>query len=396
MTPDAVPREPSPAPPPTAPDDTTTGGDIAELLRLAAAAAKCAPCGCAHGAVRTVSASSGVADEVRAAAESLGRHLVPERYQCLGCRVCWPADALAELADTGVDVAPACPVDEVEPRAGWPPLPGAYTALRWAAPVAVCTLGDADLADAVVRSAGPETGIVGTLATENLGIERLITNTIANPNLRFVILAGPEPRQRVGHCPGATLLALAKAGTDRAGRIIGAPGRRPILANLADRHVERFRTTVEVVDLIGEHDPVAIAAAALASAERNPGPAEAPDDVDRVIPTAGYLPPRLVPDPAGYFVIYPNGHRGLLALEHYTNDGLLDTVIEGPTPAHCYAAAIDKALLTRLDHAAYLGRELARAHAALHTGQRYTQDAAPEQPGSPDCADTACSCHAAT
>jgi len=38
----------------------------------------------------------------------------------------------------------------------------------------------------------------------------------------------------------------------------------------------------------------------------------------------------------------------------------LDCVIEGTTPASLYATAIDRGFVTRLDHAAYLGRELAR------------------------------------
>ena len=41
--------------------------------------------------------------------------------------------------------------------------------------------------------------------------------------------------------------------------------------------------------------------------------------------------------------------------------------------------AIERVLLTRLDHAAYLGRELARAEHALSSGEAYVQDAAPEQ-----------------
>ena len=41
--------------------------------------------------------------------------------------------------------------------------------------------------------------------------------------------------------------------------------------------------------------------------------------------------------------------------------------------------AIERGLLTRLDHAAYLGRELARAEHALSSGETYAQDAAPEQ-----------------
>ncbi len=72
----------------------------------------------------------------------------------------------------------------------------------------------------------------GTLTTENLGIERLVANTISDPYLRFVLVCGPEVEQRIGHHPGGSLLALAANGTDQKARIIAAPGRRPRLRNL--------------------------------------------------------------------------------------------------------------------------------------------------------------------
>jgi tetrahydromethanopterin S-methyltransferase subunit A len=45
--------------------------------------------------------------------------------------------------------------------------------------------------------------------------------------------------------------------------------------------------------------------------------------------------------------------------------------------------AVDRGLLSRLDHAAYLGRELARAEQALAAGQPFIQDAAPEAATAP-------------
>jgi tetrahydromethanopterin S-methyltransferase subunit A len=47
--------------------------------------------------------------------------------------------------------------------------------------------------------------------------------------------------------------------------------------------------------------------------------------------------------------------------------------------------AIERNLISRLDHAAYLGRELARAEYALSSGEPYVQDAAPEAPPAPTC-----------
>jgi len=38
--------------------------------------------------------------------------------------------------------------------------------------------------------------------TENLGIERLITNILANPEIRFLILCGEDTQKAVGHLLG--------------------------------------------------------------------------------------------------------------------------------------------------------------------------------------------------
>ena len=87
----------------------------------------------------------------------------------------------------------------------------------------------------------------------------------------------------------------------------------------------------------------------------------------------------MVSDPSGYFVIYVDRQRELLSLEHYRNNGLLDTIIEGRTAAEVYTPAVERGLLSRLDHAAYLGRELARAEGALLSGEPFIQDAAAER-----------------
>jgi tetrahydromethanopterin S-methyltransferase subunit A len=65
-------------------------------------------------------------------------------------------------------------------------------------------------------------------------------------------------------------------------------------------------------------------------------------------------------------------------VEHYTNQGVLDCMMEGSSTGALYAEAIERNLVTRLDHAAYLGRELARAEQSLlQEAPSFVQDAAP-------------------
>jgi tetrahydromethanopterin S-methyltransferase subunit A len=132
------------------------------------------------------------------------------------------------------------------------------------------------------------------------------------------------------------------------------------------------------VELIGVTEALRIFDVVKGVAARNPGPAE-PFAGARVVTTVqGRVPPRMTPDPAGYFVVFPDSRRGLLTLEHYRNDGVLDVVIDGASAAEVYFPAIERGLVSRLDHAAYLGKELARAERSLKTSETYKQDAAPE------------------
>ena len=54
--------------------------------------------------------------------------------------------------------------------------------------------------------AGVESGaaLSGTIQTPNIGLEKMICNIIANPNIRYLILAGPES---AGHLTGDALIA---------------------------------------------------------------------------------------------------------------------------------------------------------------------------------------------
>ena len=76
-------------------------------------------------------------------------------------------------------------------------------------------------------------------------------------------------------------------------------------------------------------------------------------------------------------MVHADSRRRLLVIEHYRNDGLLTAVVEAASATDGYTSVLAAGLVSRLDHAAYLGRELARAEHALLSGARYRQDAAP-------------------
>lgn len=371
----------------------------ASELERAAAARKCWPCGCFQDAVHSIAAA--VPAEQRVASLDTMLSASPEtftgrEYDCLGCKECYPANAVNALLELGEEVAAGltgCPSEEPVSRPGWPPLPGDYHVLRYQAPVAVCTLGDRELSRQLAARLPNGLSLVGTLFTENLGIERIVKNLLANPNVRFLILAGEEVEQRIGHWPGQSLQALLAHGVDPRRRILDARGKRPYLKNLTPVEIEAFRTSIEIVDRIGTTDPEGLLSSISECFARDPGPAPA-RSASVLQPISAQLPRKMVPDPAGYFVVFVDRARGLLTLEHYLNDGVLTAVLEGRGAAELYSTAIERELLTRMDHAAYLGQELARAQRALEEGEDYIQDCAGEAEPSGDSESVGCGCSA--
>jgi len=270
-----------------------------------------------------------------------------------------------------------CATEEPETRAGWPPLPGDYRVPRFQAPVAVCTLNSDTLIEALAGRRPEGLAIVGGLRTENLGIEHLMRNILANPHIRFLIVCGEDTRRAIGHLPGQSLLSLLENGVDEKGRIIGARGKRPLLKNVSTAQIAAFRRQLTALDYIGESDVDVLCGLVTASTASDPGPM-AGNVAEVALPTVETAtgPRRLKLDPAGYFVVYPDHARGRLVLEHYSNKGVLGRVFAAAEPSALYTAVIEAGLISRLDHAAYLGRELARAEAALATGEAYVQDRA--------------------
>jgi len=145
----------------------------------------------------------------------------------------------------------------------WPPIPGDFEVKNPRSCVAICTLG---------RKIDVESdyAIIGTCKTENIGIERMIVNIVSNPCIRFFILAGPEVP---GHRTGASVRCLYEKGVDKETRkILEADGAIPYVENLPLEVIERFRSQVELVDMIDVTESERIAQAASEVASRDPGP----------------------------------------------------------------------------------------------------------------------------
>ena len=352
-------------------------------LRQAIAAKKCWRCGCFQDTVNVLRGSAAINSPLGSLLEEAHARFEPKRYDCLGCETCWPAVAqnLAAEIDPVVAEGDHCATEEPELRQGWPPLPGDYQVIRFQAPVAVCTLNSDHLIRELASANIEGLSIIGSLHTENLGIEHLIRNILANPHIRFLIVCGEDTRKAIGHLPGQSLISLLHHGVNEKMRmrIIEAKGKRPLLKNLNTDQVNAFCRQVRVIEHIGTSDMQILRNLIMESTANDPGVfTGAPFEVDPVPVEEANTSARLILDPAGYFVVCPDRRHQRLMLEHYSNKGVLTRRVTASSAAAMYVTVIEAELITRLDHAAYLGRELARAECALKTGEQYIQDRAPD------------------
>lgn len=345
---------------------------------------KCRTCHCYVDVLRQVQEdilSRDLADlpEAETLDGMIGRAYAEQSHGCLGCDPCLPVEpfnAFNELLQKDGQQRSCCTPASPEAQSvpdlppSWPPLPGDYTVLDKDAHGAVCTLADEGLYEALRKAPLPGVALVGMLTTENLGIERLVRNLVASPRISWLLLCGTDSR---GHRAGDCLATLAGNGVDSEMRIVDAPGKRARLVNLSFEEIEAFRRSIRVVPKIGLKDVGEISRLAedlgnMPSAERTRSLCAVPVE-ERVA-----AQPASPADPAGYFVIDVSAGRNIMRLEHHTPDHHLTTALIGRSARDLYLAAIRRGLVSRFDHAAYLGFELGKAERALTLRVRYVQD----------------------
>ena len=199
-------------------DRDRIAGLLAELAKVGDIE-KCRTCHCYVDVLRQVqedilSRNLAALTEAEALDGMLGQAYAVQSHGCLGCDPCLPVapfnafnELMAKDRAQGACRPPASTdggsVSDLS--SSWPPLPGNYTVLDKEAAGAVCTLADENLYEELRRSRLPGVALVGMLATENLGIERLVRNVVASPRIAWLLLCGADSR---GHRAGACLAAL--------------------------------------------------------------------------------------------------------------------------------------------------------------------------------------------
>ena len=319
-------------------------------------------------------------------------------HGCIGCDPCYPvavSNALYEISG-GEGVAGCGPSCECEPlpaqptpivtitkavepaiakrTVSWPIETGDYRLGNLSGCVAVVTLASEDLYQKFSANVcAADCSICGKVFTENIGIEKVIKNIISNRHIRFLILCGQEAK---GHLTGACVKAIHAHGIDERERIREAPGKRPWIKTLTLLQIARFQQQVEIVDLIGCEDVSTIETKIGQLAARNPGPMRDDLIAEGMPHYVAEGPVKLQLDRAGFLIIHPKPEANWIFVEHYKNTGEPTCVVEGFDPARLCAELIQRGLVSQLDHAAYLGRELERAKLSMQLGFPFAQDRA--------------------
>lgn len=148
---------------------------------------------------------------------------------------------------------------KVKTHPDYPPEEGRYIRGNDASPVAVAIIlcSDADKIPPEIENlvrAGIESGaaLSGTVQTENIGFEKIVCNVVANPNIRYLIVGGPESE---GHLTGNAMKALLQYGVDEKMRIKNTSSPHPFLYNIPREFIDRFRKQLSAIDLQFEGNP---------------------------------------------------------------------------------------------------------------------------------------------
>jgi tetrahydromethanopterin S-methyltransferase subunit A len=262
----------------------------------------------------------------------------------------------------------------------WPSVPGRYYVGNRNSCVAVCTLSSIDLLENFNRPEYLENiALVGKDVTENVGIEKIVQNTISNPRIRFLILCG---RESEGHSVGQGLKSLVENGIDENNRIIDARGPIPFVKNLTREQVESFRRQVKIVDLIGCEDIPTILAKAEECEKINPGIFEGSVEMKEIKTiVADYDPQKEVSGDGsldiGWFNIFIDREKQLIVAEYYVGYGTnskLNCRIVGKTSEQILGTIVKNGFVKQLYHTGYIGKELAKAEMALRNNLPYEQE----------------------
>jgi tetrahydromethanopterin S-methyltransferase subunit A len=256
----------------------------------------------------------------------------------------------------------------------WPFIAGKYKVVDATAPVVVVMTDAEDLGGDVASLAAQGLCMVAPSCRSAADAAKLVKNIAANLAVHYVLFAGAKSQQSTVIEALQATLGGREAESDET-----AAAASQLRAKLDTVDIDALLRQVKPVDMLGcdEVDKIIARIGELAAESprpntgfRAPGRDEAPG-VERVI-AASHIAYDPQIDKAGGYVIRIDDSR--IIVEHYNSKRELLRVVEGKTARDLCITLIRNGWVSKLDHAAYLGRELTLAEAALQSGLPYVQD----------------------
>ncbi|MEO8464743.1 MAG: DUF4346 domain-containing protein [Gammaproteobacteria bacterium] len=253
----------------------------------------------------------------------------------------------------------------------WPFIRGDYDVIDAAAPVVVVLSNDRASGNEFI--AKPPPGLCMLARLHSAGdAAKLLRAVAANLSIQTLICAAENPGQQ----PLAAALLKLGRGDEVPGGPLGSL-MNTIASQLERAELDALRERVDFVDMLACSDTakigakVATARSAVHQANAGFVTRATAGGAERLIVPRD-LPNDTLPDKTGRFRIRLEEHS--IVVDHIDTKERLVRVIEGKTARDICLTLIRNGWVSRLDHAAYLGRDLARAELALRNGQPFTPD----------------------
>lgn len=262
----------------------------------------------------------------------------------------------------------------------WPFVPGRYNVVDETAPVIVVMPDNDMLADVLSALSVNGLCMVSPTCRSVSDVEKLIRNVEANLAVHCIILAGGEEGKEYPAVEALCAIFDNDEGiSDKARRI--AHGTRGKLKAFDFDALQKRVNVVNMLDCV-EVDKIVAGVVKHGTEGQRPDAGFVLQGYDTTLGVQRVIAPsdiehEMHPDKAGRFIIGID--KKSIILEHYNSKGEMLRLIQGSSARDLCITLIRNGWVSRLDHAAYLGRELERAEIALRDGVPYER-AADDEP----------------
>jgi tetrahydromethanopterin S-methyltransferase subunit A len=256
----------------------------------------------------------------------------------------------------------------------WPFVWGKYYVIDETAPVIVVMPDNEALAEDLAALSVRELCLVCATCRNASDVEKLIRNVDGNLGVQAIVLAGGDEAAYPGVQALSSLFGGSEKISDKAATFAHA-----VRGKLKALDFEALQKRVRVVDMLScvDADKIISAVNKYGSEEIRPNTGFLVQGHDTTIGVERVIAPSnisydLTIDKAGEYIIRAEAKS--ILVEHYNSKGELLRIVEGTTARDICITLIRNGWVSKLDHAAYLGRQLTLAEAAMQQGLPYEQN----------------------